>query len=776
MLVKDGALLVADAAEGTGSPPFMNKWGGWLTVGQSGYWRDVRVMADWNGTLVAGGSITESAGSVRYVIAKLVDNRWAELPGWPSRPATALAAHGDVLIAGCEELEAAPGTQRLGAVAFWDGAAWRDFGPRVTGRVRSLASFGRRLFVGTAGHRLRWDGSSGPDSAPGTSAWIASGGGSDWASADGAGQTTPIAYSFLVEGERLVAVGSFAGPPGGPADAVYGAAEWTGSDWRPFASLQGGRDVPWFGSLLRRGDDLIAVGSFSAVDGVGATNIARFDGSGWRRLADGVSGRAFAAAEYRGTVVLAGDFRVLLPAGEASGVAVYQDYAWRPLAAGPAGAGLFTADGRSGVARDALVIGDELFVAGRFDSAGGVAARNIAAWNGASWRPLGDGLDGSVAFLASLDGAPVAAVEMPIDPVRSEYSIRRWNGSAWSELGRRQPSNVTSIAGWSGGLYLGLAGRDAGEKPPASGLRRWDGRSWVEMHEAAGWQVVSLAAAPDALWCGGFGLVGPQQGAFVARWDGGSFIPLDRIDTRWWTAPPIGGAVAFHRGQVWLSLPSISPWDGSQQTLLRRWNGLSWETAPSPSSSYPPSVYTARLFSAGGNLVFTSKPGSGDPAPASVVSLYRGGGVVFAGFDPPPAQIECMQPFSMGVRLPDSSGVTTYKWTIDNTNRLIATVGADTATVRVLGAPPGDSSVRLEVKRGCDTAEFYTKFTVQPFVGDLVQDGIIDSWDVRAMIISFGTKPDDQNYIPGADIDDNGTVGANDLIILLRSVGKRCRW
>jgi hypothetical protein len=51
----------------------------------------------------------------------------------------------------------------------------------------------------------------------------------------------------------------------------------------------------------------------------------------------------------------------------------------------------------------------DLVVGGEFTTAGGVAANNIAQWNGASWAPLGSGVNGLVYALAALPNGDLVA-------------------------------------------------------------------------------------------------------------------------------------------------------------------------------------------------------------------------------------------------------------------------------------------------------------------------------------------------------------------------------
>src|SRR5690606_19432964 len=47
--------------------------------------------------------------------------------------------------------------------------------------------------------------------------------------------------------------------------------------------------------------------------------------------------------------------------------------------------------------------GEALYAAGRFTTAGGAEANNIARWDGSAWTPLGVGIDGSVNALTVFD-------------------------------------------------------------------------------------------------------------------------------------------------------------------------------------------------------------------------------------------------------------------------------------------------------------------------------------------------------------------------------------
>ena len=148
----------------------------------------------------------------------------------------------------------------------------------------------------------------------------------------------------------LVAGGSFGNEPGVPNYI----AMWNNDTWE---EMDGGFDDPVFGLAVVDLDGagpqpplLFAGGRFSQAGGLPAGAIACWDGTRWSALGTGVSG---------------GDVHALA--------------AFDPDGPGP---------------------GSPVLVAGgSFTHAGGIPVNRIAAWDGLTWSPLGDGFDDSVLSL-----------------------------------------------------------------------------------------------------------------------------------------------------------------------------------------------------------------------------------------------------------------------------------------------------------------------------------------------------------------------------------------
>lgn len=88
-----------------------------------------------------------------------------------------------------------------------------------------------------------------------------------------------------------------------------------------------------------------------------------------------------------------------------------------------------------------------IYVGGSFTEIGGVAATNIAFWDGVRWQALGRGLDGRI------------------------YSMVRHQGTLYAG-GQRSLSETPTI--------LGDLGQTGGE-PPATLITKWDGFQWTEL-------------------------------------------------------------------------------------------------------------------------------------------------------------------------------------------------------------------------------------------------------------------------------------------------------
>jgi hypothetical protein len=308
------------------------------------------------------------------------------------------------------------GETGISHVAFWDGESWSAVGEGFTDgggttHVGAFCTYGGDLIAaGNFGFSgiyavnsiARWDGAD----------WLPLHLGID-----------NCVMDVAVYNDELYAAGLFYEAGGREANGI---ARWDGSRWHSMGWLI--RDVTGVASLTTYNNELIAGGMFTKAHSVPAQNIAKWDGSGWTPLGEGFTGgepfsMVRSLAVYDGYLIAAGTFRF---SGDTAlnNIARWDGSSWSPLGDGIVGDQQFVGD--------MTVYNGTLVVGGRFHTAGGVAAANIARWDGAGWSPLGDGLSGgefgpTVRALAVHNGSLYVGGDFTVAGTQPSSFIARWD-------------------------------------------------------------------------------------------------------------------------------------------------------------------------------------------------------------------------------------------------------------------------------------------------------------------------------------------------------------
>jgi trimeric autotransporter adhesin len=485
------------------------KWDGiaWSTVGTgiittpfgSGGVNALAVHDEGGGpALFAGGSFTTAGGVSANSVARWNGVAWSALGTGLNGTATSLASYDDgsgPALYASGFLSNAGGTPVVG-IARWSGGAWSALGTGIGGQAWALAVWndgtGPALVVGgyftTAGSQ--------PTSniAKFTTFWQAFG-------ADGSivGTVNALAVFDDGSGPHVYAGGMFT------TGAVFGAtnlAKWEVSGWTPVAP---GIDGPILSLAVfddGGGPRLYAAGGFTTIGGVPAGSIARWNGATWAPVGGGFgSGFNFILAM---TVFDDGTGPALYVSGvftnaggnpAADYIAKWDGAAWSAVGTGVSNGipwALTVHDDGSG---PALVAG------GDFTGAGGLPANRVAKWNGTAWAPLGGGVDGSVRSLAThvlASGQPVLVAGGDFthaDGLPASH-IAAWNGAVWAPLGAGLDDRVQALHTFDDGggpaLWAGGGFSSAGGAP-AMRLAKWNGSVWSAPGNVAG------QPAPD-LW------------------------------------------------------------------------------------------------------------------------------------------------------------------------------------------------------------------------------------------------------------------------------------
>jgi RHS repeat-associated protein len=604
--------------------PYLERWdaaaGTWSAVGPAAPNGTVYALGVFNGSLYAGGLFSSIGGVQARRIARWDGSSWSPLGAGTSGGVYSLAVFDGALYAGGYFQNAGDLFQTVGGIARWTGSAWTYAGDTAghaisaggvaaegpqgiealavydDGSGPALYALGLINDTGLTGiARLR----AGSWSALGTGvATLGLGGAALAVFDDGAGAALYAGGDFTVAGQLGVGgIGQWKGGvwsglgPGldgaisalavyddgtGPAlfaggaftagsgRTVSHAGRWSGSGWSPLGAGMDGTVSALAVSGAGPGALLYAAGDFTHAGGVPAARAARWDGRGWAPLGGGFDTSVRALATFGGALYAGGSFTT---AGGASAahVARWDGASWYPLGAGMDGAVLALASGSAGGS------GPRLFAAGSFAHAGNVAAANVAAWDGASWLPLGSGLNGEVDSLAIYDDgsgpALYAGGAFTLSGGTGVSHLARWNGSAWTAVGGGASGTVTALAAFDDGsgpaLYAGGAFTSAGGVA-VNGFARWNGASWSPLGDGtpAGSGVANgavLALQPfaeatgPALYLGGsFGLAGGRPAVSIARWARpfSCFAPDSTPPTLAFTAPAAGSTAGTATPQL----------------------------------------------------------------------------------------------------------------------------------------------------------------------------------------------------------------------------------
>ena len=175
------------------------------------------------------------------------------------------------------------------------------------------------------------------------------------------------------------------------------------------------------GALVVGGSFLLGVSGTAAL----ASNIALWDGHGWKSLASGLNMNVNALTVYNGDLIAGGAFT------QADSLVVTHIASWDGSSWSPLGSGV------NGPVNALVAIDSLLYVGGAFGTAGGTTVSNIAAWNGTSWRGVG-ALNNTVNALAVRGGVLYAGGDF-------DGRAASLNGSQWHELGKGLNQTVRAL-------------------------------------------------------------------------------------------------------------------------------------------------------------------------------------------------------------------------------------------------------------------------------------------------------------------------------------------
>lgn len=359
-------------------------------------------------------------------------------------------------------------------------------------------------------------------------------------------------FDFLAGGVKtLIADGSGGAYVGGDFTSIGGisanrVAHWDGTNWFPLG--QGISD----GSVmaLARGSDgvVYAGGQFQKAGGVVVSNVAKWNGTNWVALGSGIIGdtvyvavRALAVGDDN-TVYAGGAF------GSAGGTAARNIARWNGSTWSGLRQGLIrpTAPSGLGLVLSLATNGKHLYAGGSFDVAGATAVHNVARWDGTSWSDLAGGLT-STKYSVSVYSIACRGSDVYFGGVFSQAGsiaadgVASWNGANWSGFpgGSERFAYGIALLGddlIAGGASVSISGG------LTNSLSAWTGSGWSPLGRGLAGEppAVSLLAESRGrlLVVGQFSKAGGIPAANSAIWTPTNLAPLVRI-----TSPTPNGFV-----------------------------------------------------------------------------------------------------------------------------------------------------------------------------------------------------------------------------------------
>lgn len=573
--------------------------------------------------IYAGGFFTHASGGEARYIARWNGSRWEALPASPNGRVQALHVwddgHGPALYVG--GIFSAVGTTPATNWARWDGQSWTSL-PAVNGQIFDFEVYddgsGEKLYI--AGGFLF----AGGVFSPGVARWD----GASVASFGGVHGDSNTARALTVfddgTGSALYVGGSF--DNAGNVNGVGNIARFGPMGWSALGS-GANESVDALTAHVESGVPvLVAGGLFTAIGGVSANRIARWQGSSWSPVGLGVSTgfdvRALASFDDgSGSALWAGGyFSAVGNVAGTAGVARWNGSAWQS-----AGGGFCDSPCLSTPFTNAFVVHDDgtgakLCAAGGIDQSGTSHLKNFGVWNGSSWNAPGTelGIDGSkVEALTTFDDGTGSALYVGgafhAAGDQATNSIARFDGTRWTAISTGANGVVHALCTYDDGdgprLYAGGEFTSIGGVSACS-IARWDGVAWQALASQPGVTMIGCGSSPVALIAHddgsgpalyvahGFVFSGLTGANRIARWRNGTWSALDQGLPGGVTALAIhddGAGPKLYAGGP-IATPGSPPYYG-----VKMWNGSTWLDlgATLPNTGFNPTVTSLCSFDNG---------------------------------------------------------------------------------------------------------------------------------------------------------------------------------
>lgn len=309
---------------------------------------------------------------------------------------------------------------------------------------------------------------------------------------------------------RLVVGGSFEDVSGVGSSVI---AAWNGSQFEPMSP------APASGGAVRdiRDFEIHQGALYALYEPNGPNRILRWNGAAWvEPFPSSTSTRYKSCLLSFGPDLLVSELTEPSLPGGVAGVAAWNGASWRPL----------LQDSIDYPGGPLVAFADELHLTGVFSDLDGHPANSVAVHRDDSWHALVPGVSAGGTALGTFQDAPVAAL-FTVDELGVETAgVARIAGNRWQPMGNLRDS-IHSFAKTASTLYAAgsiVNYTSAPSQNPPGRVSAWNGSTWTQLGATFSRAVRSLTMHQGSLYAGGpFKLSPSQTISTVQRWDGAAW-------------------------------------------------------------------------------------------------------------------------------------------------------------------------------------------------------------------------------------------------------------
>ncbi len=599
--------------------PYIAVWDGsqWAPVG-NGFNNTVYALTVFQNQLYAAGAFTQSGNIAINKLAKWDGSQWNPVIGPNNQPvhfSGLNGAHincmkvfnGELYIGGVfDSINNIP----FNNVAKWNGMQWNSLGSGTSGMINTMEIFNNELYLG--GKFLQAGGNNVKNIAKWDSnAWSV------------LGDELYLENNFSIEKlyayNNQLLVGYL--NQNNDSSGLTRILSWNGSSWATIDGNFKGFNTnstyhnPYISSFIAFDNQLVIGGIFESVDSLKVNNLVVYNDTTYTYI--GQTNGVFlstineirAMVVYQNELYVAGSFKI---SGKHYALAKWNGNEWISVL-------LF--DDIFSWPQTMIVYNGELYIGGGFTQISGEPMKGIARWNGQTWNPVGQGVDGWVRSLCVYNNELYIGGKFSSAGGLNVENIVKWNGNSYQHVPTNginfseSFSGITAMCVYNGALIIG------GDMNPF--IAKFNGNNWTSVgnyyFSAHNININDMEVFQNELYVGGNNLYNPSTGSTsgLLKWNGSHWSLVGNTSNE--TVSSTVNAIEIYHGELYIG-GYFETVGSLNVNRIARWNGYNWNVLgtesingiSTTSSDYFPNVsalctfddklYVAGKFTHAGNV------------------------------------------------------------------------------------------------------------------------------------------------------------------------------